>query len=258
LYAAQRSGLLRKSQKERSKTYGQNGRTGNTLISMHALDNPIWKALTTHQAQIALSSGMARRFPPEVCVFGALALPILPAYESLARLAPEPVGLFSAGPPQPPPGWTIVRHVELHQMVHEGDVAALPKHAFKVVELTEADLEEMSALYSATRPGRTLSPRLHQLGGFVGLRQEGKLVTMACLRLHLPGYREISTVCTLNGFEGRGYATAVVSALVERICRRGEQPFLTVRPDSPRAFAIYRRLGFKERTQLHSYTFATH
>src|SRR5258707_3403042 len=123
---------------------------------MHPLDNPVWKALTTHQAQVALNSGMARRFPPEMCVFGAVALPILPAYESLAHLAPEPVGLFSAGPLQLPPGWTVLRHVELHQMVHEGDVAALPKHAFNISELAEADLPEISALYVATRPGRTL------------------------------------------------------------------------------------------------------
>ena len=72
------------------------------ITALHALDNPVWKALTTHQAQVALNSGMARRFPPEMCVFGGLALPILPAYESLAHLAPEPVGLFSAGPLQLP------------------------------------------------------------------------------------------------------------------------------------------------------------
>jgi ribosomal protein S18 acetylase RimI-like enzyme len=221
---------------------------------MHPLDNPVWKALTTHQAQLALSSGMARRFPPEMCVFGGLALPILPAYEALAQLAPEPVGLFSAGPLHLPPGWMVMRHVELHQMEHDGNVAALPKHSFQVIDLAETDLPEMTALYAATRPGRTLSPRLYQLGGFVGLRQEGKLVAMACLRLHLPGYREISTVGTMNGFEGRGYATALVSALVERISRRGERPFLTVRTDNPRATEIYRRLGFKERTQVHSYT----
>jgi len=223
-------------------------------LSMHALDNPVWKALTTHQAQIALNSGMARRFPPEVCVFGALALPILPAYEALARLAPEPVGLLSTGPLQLPPGWTVLRHVELHQMVHEGEIAALPKQAFNIVELAEADLPELSALYVATRPGRTLSPRLHQLGGFVGVREEGKLVAMACLRLHLSGYREISTVGTLSGFESRGYATALVSTLTERIHRRGERAFLTVRTDNPRAIEIYRRLGFKERVQVHSYT----
>jgi predicted GNAT family acetyltransferase len=75
---------------------------------------------------------------------------------------------------------------------------------------------------------------------------------MAGLRMHLPGYREITTVATLSGFEGRGYATALVTALAERIRERNERSFLTVRTDNARAIAIYRRLGFRERTRLHS------
>lgn len=189
-----------------------------------------------------------------MCALGAVAVPILRAYESLAHLASGPVRLVSAVPLQLPPGWTVVLHGELHQMVHEDGGTALLKRTFDVVDLAEADLPEMSTLYAVTRQGRTLCPRLHQLGGFVGVREEGKLVAMACLRLHLHGYREISTVGTLSGFEGRGYASAVVSALTERIDRRGERAFLTVRTDNPRAIAIYRRLGFKERTQIHSYT----
>ncbi|MBZ5530801.1 MAG: GNAT family N-acetyltransferase [Acidobacteriia bacterium] len=257
---------------------------------MHPLDNPTWKALTTHQSQIALVAGMARRFPPEVAVHGALALPLPPAYQDLLRLSPEPVGLFSFQKLQPPPGWTVVRAVELSQMVQttaaEGTVqeaasattqeeagaesskrerasSASERSAiaggFLIEDLTPADLPQMSALYETTRPGRKLSPALYKLGGFVGIRErtsEGKnqLVAMACLRLHLPGYREISTVGTLPGFEGRGYATALVRELARRIRARSEQPFLTVRTDNERAVAIYQRLGFRERVKMHSTT----
>jgi predicted GNAT family acetyltransferase len=77
---------------------------------------------------------------------------------------------------------------------------------------------------------------------------------MGGLRLHIAGYREITTVATLPGHEGRGYATAIVRALVERIRSRGDRPFLTVRTDNTRAIEIYRRLGFKERTRLYSQT----
>jgi len=77
---------------------------------------------------------------------------------------------------------------------------------------------------------------------------------MGGLRLHLPGYREITTVATLPGHEGRGYATAIMRALIDRIHARGERPFLTVRTDNKRAVEIYRRLGFKERTLLYSDT----
>jgi ribosomal protein S18 acetylase RimI-like enzyme len=185
---------------------------------------------------------------------------------------------------QPPPGWTVVRAVELLQMVQTavpdssfsnaapegtardaaGDAPAnaAPAKAgggFQIDDLSPADLPQMSALYEATRPGRKLSPALYKLGGFVGIRErapEGgqRLVAMACLRLHLPGYREISTVGTLPGFEGRGYATALVGELARRIRARNEQPFLTVRTDNERAIAIYQRLGFRERAKMHSTT----
>lgn len=225
---------------------------------MHPLDNVVWTALTTHQAGIALVEGMARRFPPEMAVFGALALPLPPAWDSLARLAKVPVGLYSAGPLSLPPGWTVTRHVELLQMVQDDASAAASDHGGKppieIFELAEADLPEMSTLYSATRPGRTICPRIQKLGTFLGIRQQGHLVAMGGLRLHVPGYREITTVATLPSHEGRGYATALVVALIRAIRERKEQPYLTVRTDNARAIAIYQRLGFRERSRLHSTT----
>jgi ribosomal protein S18 acetylase RimI-like enzyme len=221
---------------------------------MHPLDNPPWTALTTHQSGIALVEGMARRFPPEMAVHGALALPMPQAWESLARLARVPVCLFSAKPLALPPGWTVTRHIELMEMVHEDGpgTSAAGSSGPDISELKESDVPEMSAVYESTRPGRKMCPRNQKLGVFLGARCEGKLVAIAGLRMHLPGYREITTVATMPGFESRGYATALVAALVERIRARNEQPFLTVSIDNPRAIAIYRRLGFRERMQLHS------
>jgi ribosomal protein S18 acetylase RimI-like enzyme len=220
---------------------------------MHPLDNPPWSALTTHQSQIALVEGMARRFPPEMCVYGALAVPMPQAWESLARLARVPVGLYTPAPLVPLPGWTVTRHVELLEMVHEdGDKAIGPNPAIAVTSLSEADLPEMNGLYEATRPNRKLCQRIQKLGGFLGVRADQKLVAMAGLRMHLPGHREITTVATLPGYEGRGYATALIAALVERIRERNERPFLTVRTDNARAIEIYRRLGFRDRIRLHA------
>jgi ribosomal protein S18 acetylase RimI-like enzyme len=224
-------------------------------VAMHPLDNPAWTALTTHQADIALVDGMARRFPPEMTYHGAVALLMPPAWQSLARLsARNPVALFSFTPLALPPGWTITRQVESFQMVHEDGKAANAIDVSAVAELKEADLPEMHVVYEATRPGRKMSPRNQKLGMFLGIRSHGRLVAMAGLRMHLPGYREITTVGTLPDFEGRGYATALVAALVERIHARNECPFLTARTDNLRAIEVYRRLGFRERTQLHSTT----
>ena len=235
---------------------------------MLPLDNAVWTALTTKQAQHAQSSALARRFPPEMTLLGALAANTAMAFDSLAQLVQrDPVTLYFTSPPQIPAGWEILRAVELHQMVQETDApAALSPHettanaddadksAPEVIELTPADVPEMSVLYTATRPGRTLCQRIQKLGPFLGVREEGKLVAMGGLRLHIAGYREITTVATLPGHQGRGYATAIVRALVERIRARGDRPFLTVGTGNTRAIEIYRRLGFKERMLLYSQT----
>ncbi|HEX2330007.1 MAG TPA: GNAT family N-acetyltransferase [Candidatus Angelobacter sp.] len=221
---------------------------------MHPLDNPTWAALTSHQGSFAIVEGMARRFPPEVCVHGALATTILPAWQSMARLARDPVALFSLRPPQFPTGFITTRQVELSEMLQEQPAEMKAPNDFEVVDLTAEDLPEMSALYEATRPGRRLSPRLYRLGGFLGVKDGGRVVAMGCLRLHLRGFREISTVGTLSGHEGRGFATAIVSELSRRIHAAGETPFLTVRTDNQRAADIYKRLGFKERTGMFSTT----
>jgi len=223
---------------------------------MLPLDRPIWTALTTKQAQHAQSSALARRFPPEMTLLGALAANTAMAFDSLAQLIQrDPVTLYFTSAPQIPAGWEIVRAVELHQMVQETEEPpAANSVAAEVIELTPADVPEMSAVYTATRPGRTLCPRIQKLGPFLGIREEGKLVAMGGLRLHLAGYREITTVATLPDHEGRGYAMAIVRSLIERIRSRGDRPFLTVGTSNTRAIEIYRRLGFRERTQLYSRT----
>jgi ribosomal protein S18 acetylase RimI-like enzyme len=230
---------------------------------MLPLDNAVWTALTTKQAQLAHTSALARRFQPEMTLLGALAANTAMAFDSLAQLIQrDPVTLYFTAPPKLTAGWDVLRAVELHQMVQEAESpaslkpseAAPDRTVAEVIELTPADVPEMSAIYSATRPGRTLCPRIQKLGQFLGIRENGKLVAMGGLRLHIAGYREITTVATMPGHEGRGYATAIMRALIDRIHARGERPFLTVRTDNPRAIEIYRRLGFKERTLLYSHT----
>ena len=219
---------------------------------MHPLDNPAWTALTTLQAAVALGSDLARRFPPDMAVHGGIPAVTSEAFESLSQIAREPVGLFFSALPQLPSGWTITRQLRMIQMLQEpGEIPGFPlAPSASIVELTTDDLPEMTGIYEITRPGRTIARRIQQLGLFLGVRNAGKLAAMAGLRLHLPGYREITTVATHPDNIGRGYATALVAELVRRIRAAGEQPFLHVRDDNTRAIRIYERLGFRERTRF--------
>jgi predicted GNAT family acetyltransferase len=73
---------------------------------------------------------------------------------------------------------------------------------------------------------------------------------MAGERMHLAGYREISTVCTHPDFQGRGYARQLISQLVNLNLDQGTTPFLHVMPNNKRAKSLYETLGFVERSRI--------
>lgn len=238
---------------------------------MHPLDNVIWSALTTRQAYLAEASTLARRFPSDVTLLGAVEEPSAESYESLARLLsqesagssrkwtrPALVCLFFDKTPQLPEGWIIENSAAMLQMVRE-EAATLPSRnnnsSTQIAALGAADSAEMVALAQLTKPG-PFGPRTYELGDYLGIRNggatpSGELVAMAGERLRVPGYTEISAVCTHPNHLGRGYAGLLMTELVHRIHARSEKPFLHVRADNTRAIELYRRLGFSERVLWH-------
>ena len=74
---------------------------------------------------------------------------------------------------------------------------------------------------------------------------------MAGERLKVPGYTEVSAVCTHPEHAGKGYARILMTEVMRRIRDRGERPFLHVRKDNERAIKLYQRLGFSRRSLLH-------
>jgi len=223
---------------------------------VHPLDNPIWEALTTSQAHLAKTGKLARRFPNDVTSLGGFAEPVQDAYDSLAAILDDvnATGLVFGSPQHPPAGWTVILGTPLLQMIHEnGKMAAastLQSAPGVILELTPADVPEMLALAQLTKPG-PFGLRTRELGTYLGIRHEGRLVAMAGERLRVPGFTEISAVCTHPDHLGRGYAAALMAALMERIQRQGEVPFLHVRDNNTRAIALYERLGFRRRVLLH-------
>jgi predicted GNAT family acetyltransferase len=220
---------------------------------MHPLDNIIWKALTTRQAEFAESCNQARRFTPEVSPLAAFPEPTAEGYESLAGLveARATIGLFLEAPYQPHPGWSFVAGAPMPEMVYEGDgVPSSPSSDPEIIELSAADVPEMMALTALTKPG-PFHKRTHELGTYLGIRREGKLVAMAGERLKVPGYTEVSAVCTHPEQTGHGYARILMIEVMRRILERGEFPLLHVRQDNVRAIALYERLGFRLRVLLH-------
>lgn len=222
------------------------------------LDNPIWSSLLTSHAGLALSAGRARRFPPAIGPLAGMADTSPESYEDLRILAGPGgvVGLFLEQPPAPPAGWTIVRDGQLLQMISLGtgpEAGAASPESFapgaKIEQLTVADQPEMFALARLTEPG-PFNDRTHELGTFFGIRSEGRLVAMAGERLRLPGFVEVSAVCTHPDARGRGYGAALTATVAEHIRSKGDTPILHLFSANRQALSVYERIGFTVRRAL--------
>ena len=220
---------------------------------MH-LENVIWEALTTRQACFAESRHSARRFLREVTALCAFERPDDHGYASLADLT-GPGGtaaIFLDRPYEQHDGWEYVIGAPLLQMVCENGVAKSARKTSPavIVELGASDSPQMLELTALTKPG-PFGPRTHELGYYVGIRDNGQLVAMAGERLKVPGYTEVSAVCTHPDHLGKGYAAALMMEVMRGIRDRGEIPFLHVRSDNSRAIAVYERLGFRTAWEGH-------
>ena len=226
---------------------------------MHVLDNVIWQALTTRDASFAESHDEARRFVREVGPLGAFREEGPRGYTSLLGLVAtgDTVGLFLDKAYEPHSGWEFEAGAPLLQMIADNGTASpagsntIPKIDFpELVELGPQDSAEMIELTALTKPG-PFGTRTHELGIYLGIRCEGKLVAMAGERLKVPGHTEVSAVCTHPKHTGKGYAAILMTEVMRGIRNRGETPFLHVREDNVRAVEIYKRLGFRVRKLGH-------
>jgi ribosomal protein S18 acetylase RimI-like enzyme len=226
---------------------------------MHPLDNVIWQALTTRDAQFAENFDEARRFVREIGPLGAFREHGPRGFASLAGLVGSggTIGLFLDDPYEAQAGWNFVVGAPLLQMIADNGVAppARPDPSpdlpsLDPIELSTQDSPEMIELTALTKPG-PFGSRTHELGTYLGIRREGKLVAMAGERLKVPGHTEVSAVCTHPEHTGKGYAQILMTEVMRRIRERGETPFLHSRQDNVRAIEIYKRLGFRERKVGH-------
>ena len=226
---------------------------------MHPLDNPVWDALIGSQHEFAEVGGLAARFIPDVSRFGAF--PELPGPDHWAAMAhlvgPGGSVILLGDTGTLPDGWAVDYDGTGVQMTGEEVDARVGDDArqrtdidIDILPLGASDAADMVALVALTRPG-PFEARTWELGGYVGVRSEGRLVAMAGQRLRPTGCCEISAVATHPEYRRQGLAEILVRVVAGRIAARGEVPILHTAADNADAIRLYERMGFVHRRLVH-------
>lgn len=208
------------------------------------LDDPFTTALRGPQSRFARSLGNIVTFDPDVSVFyGHPREMSTQDYVDLAELTGVggTASLRDRRTPLPDGIFDVVAELALVQ--YRGD-AVVPAADPELVRLGWADVPEMTALVELTEPGPFL-PRTIEMGVYLGYRDpdSGHLLSMAGQRLQVPGWTEISAVCTHPVARGRGLARRLVSAVAQGIVDEGRAPFLHTTADNS-ARNLYEKMGF--------------
>jgi ribosomal protein S18 acetylase RimI-like enzyme len=219
-------------------------------LSIHPLDYPVWNALTTRQQTLAEGGARARRYPPAVAPFAALADTSSQSFAALGALMSRAdlAVFFTPDPVTPPAEFKVLLAKTGEQMI--GTPAESSSRGVEIVTLGAGDVPAMMELTELTKPG-PFSARTHELGTFLGIRIDGQLAAMAGERMKPANYTEITAVCVHPSHRGRGYGQILLAAIARQISAREEIPFLHVFSDNTPAIALYRRQGMEIRRRVH-------
>lgn len=215
-----------------------------------ALDNPFWSSLTTGHGHLAQGGTLARRYPAAISPIAGLSAVERGNVAALQELVEVGDDMAAAGTlvPTLPQNWETLHESRLTQMIRT-ERSPLPEGDLAPSILGAVDVPDMLELVGITKPG-PFRPRTIELGTYIGLRDGKRLVAMAGERLWIGNFREVSAVCTHPDAQGRGYARALISRVINRMLRAAQTPLLHVESANKRAIDLYLALGFVRRAEF--------
>lgn len=217
------------------------------------LDRPVWSALTSRHGHLSTGDTLAKRFLKDVSPFAATASEDVESLAAMANLVerqtPEDqIFLMQVPPYRFPDELQAPMEAKGVQLVKKRNAASVVTRS-DILPLTEENRDEMASLADLTKPGPFLK-RTPEMGQFWGVFIDGRLAAMAGQRLSMPGFTEVSGVCTHPDFRGQGLAASLSDFVAQTIMQKGDTPFLHAWADNDGAIRLYQRLGFDIRAEV--------
>lgn len=219
----------------------------------HLLDNMIWNAITTGNANIATVDGDAGFYQPDIAPFAGMkelnAKNLGRLYEMAEPGQRAAIHYFDTLPLDTSK-WFTLQQMDITQMVYEVPVTSFTTSVSeKIFPLTEEHIPAMLELTRLTKPGPFLQNTI-LFGNYRGIFVNGQLAAMAGQRMHPLPYMEVSAVCTHPDYRGRGYAKALMLQVTQLILENSFIPFLHVLSSNKGAIYLYESIGYRTRRQF--------
>jgi GNAT superfamily N-acetyltransferase len=112
--------------------------------------------------------------------------------------------------------------------------------------LTLHDSADLIRLYQDSYPGNWFDLRVLETGQYFGVRQDGRLVSVAGVHVYSEQYRvaALGNIVTHLAYRRRGYARQVTARLCQSVLQKVEYVGLNVKANNDAAIACYTGLGF--------------
>lgn len=105
---------------------------------------------------------------------------------------------------------------------------------------------ELSDFYNEAYPHNSFNLRMLETGQYFGIREGGKIVSVAGIHVYSPQYKAaaLGNITTHPGARGKGYATKVTACLCKELFENIEVIGLNVHSQNSSAIHCYEKTGF--------------
>jgi ribosomal protein S18 acetylase RimI-like enzyme len=212
-----------------------------------------WYGLAEDEELRAVCLLYTGREPPTLIALGGRSAPVRALLEGVRdRLPPAFYAHLSPGVAASlRPSFELVSHGLHLKMALSDPPRDLLDAAVQTEPLGPEDEGELLELYTTAYPDHWFDPRMLETGQYLGIRDEGQLVSAGGVHVWSPrlGVAALGNIVTHPDWRGHGLGTAVTAALCRNLRERTPLIGLNVGADNLLAIHCYRRIGFRVVTE---------
>lgn len=215
----------------------------------HPLVNPIYNSLSTNHLEFGKGTNNVKYYQRDIAAFAGMEIYDEKSFETLYQQEPNLFVLFSPQQLNIPSKFILKNKILLSQFVYEQGNLPFGDNDLTITDLNEEHVQEIITLVNLTQPGPFLENTI-ALGNYTGIFADDKLVSMAGHRFYPNNFIEVSAVCCHPEYLGRRYPYHLIREQIRRILEKKCTPFLHVKSDNESAISLYKKLGFKVRSEM--------